>query len=223
MTTLKSYQDGSGLSKYAIDHSMIHPAQQELLKETLTRPNCNMLGAPEVLGMLTATALSKNAKKCLDVGTFTGASALAIALGLKSEDGVVITMEISDTHRDLWEKYWTLAGVRDKIQEKVGPAGDTLQALIDNGEAGTFDMAFIDADKTGYDDYYEKCLALLKQGGVIVFDNTLYFGNVLEGSGKNDANTVSIKKLNDKIHKDTDRVFATLLNLADGATIVVKL
>ena len=201
---------------------MQHPAQLELQDETIkTCSNYRMLGPLETMGLIKSYALARSAKKCIDVGTFTGASALALALGMRGE-GKVITCEINDQKRHLWDKYWTKAGVMDLIEPRIAPASETLQNLIDVGEAGTFDVAFIDADKLGSDDYYEKCLVLLKQGGVVVIDNTLWSGNVLNDESK-DEDTVVLKKLNDKIAADTERVFAVQLCVGDGNTVVVKL
>ena len=106
--------------------------------------------------------------------------------------------------------------------KKLGPASDGLQSLIDSGESGTFDFVFIDADKPGYDDYYEKCLVLLKQGGVIAFDNTLLSGSVLDLE-KNSESLVALRKLNKKLRDDTTRVFVVQLNLGDGYTLATKL
>ena len=106
--------------------------------------------------------------------------------------------------------------------KKLGPASDGLQSLIDSGESGTFDFVFIDADKPGYDDYYEKCLVLLKQGGLIAFDNTLLSGSVLDLEKKSES-LVALRKLNKKLRDDTTRVFVVQLNLGDGYTLATKL
>ena len=121
-----------------------------------------------------------------------------------------------------WGKEKLIGSRNHAFTKKLGPASDGLQSLIDSGESGTFDFVFIDADKPGYDDYYEKCLVLLKQGGVIAFDNTLQNGSVLDLE-KNSESLVAMRKLNKKLRDDTTRVFVVQLNLGDGYTLATKL
>ena len=137
------------------------------MEETKKVPHAIMHGSPEVLALNTLTVRSKSAKRVLDIGTFTGASALAAALGFSDPDSKVITCDVNSNHLELAKRHWRIAGVEDKIQFELGPATETLERLIDQGQAGTYDFAFIDADKVSYDDYYEKCLTLLKSGGVL--------------------------------------------------------
>ena len=120
------------------------------------------------------------------------------------------------------EKEKLIGSQNHAFTKKLGPASDGLQSLIDSGESSTFDFVFIDADKPGYDDYYEKCLVLLKQGGVIAFDNTLQNGSVLDLE-KNSESLVAMRKLNKKLRDDTTRVFVVQLNLGDGYTLATKL
>jgi len=215
------------VSDYCVKHTHTHPVQQALQEETMKVPRSLMLGAPECLAMNKTLIKAKAAKKVIDIGTFTGASALAAALAFEKDDSdcKVITCDVVDTHIELARKHWKMAGVEDKIQFQLGPASKTLQELIDNGESGTFDFVFIDADKTGYDVYYELCLQLLRKGGVIAIDNTLWSGAVLkdEAEAEGDEDTEALKKLNDKMAQDTDRVFSALFNIGDGYTLATKL
>ena len=123
----------------------------------------------------------------------------------------------------LAKSYWKQAGIEQKVDLNIAPATETLQKLLDDGQEGTFDFAFIDADKAGYDDYYELCLKLLRSGGIIAFDNTLWSSKVLKPAEACDDTTLVLKRLNDKLAKDHDRSFVVQLNVGDGYTIAVKL
>ena len=214
------------------------------MEETLNHPRGMMLGAPEVLSLNAAFLKALKAKKVIDVGVFTGASSLAAALALP-EDGKVIACDINEdftrfvlkiitTLFDMYLKYlfiytslaksfWKQAGIEQKVDLTIAPATQTLQKLLDDGQEGTFDFAFIDADKAGYDDYYELCLKLLRSGGIIAFDNTLWSSKVLKPAEACDDTTLVLKRLNDKLAKDHDRSFVVQLNVGDGYTIAVKL
>jgi len=227
MSVAKSYKrENDPIAKYCVKHTHIHPVQEALQEATMHVRMSRMLGAPECLALNKTLIKAKAAKKVIDIGTFTGASALAAALAFEKDDPdcKVITCDVDDSHLELARKHWKLAEVDDKIQFELGPAADTLQKLIDAGESETFDFVFIDADKTGYDVYYEKCLILLKKGGVIAIDNTLWSGAVITENGSNDdENTAALKKLNDKLANDKERVFSTLINVGDGYTLATKL
>ena len=119
--------------------------------------------------------------------------------------------------------YWKQAGIDHKVDLTIAPASQTLQKLLDAGQEGTFDFAFIDADKSGYDAYFELCLQLLRPGGVIAFDNTLWYGKVLKDPEACDEDTLALKHLNDKLARDQNRSFVVQLNVGDGYTIAVKL
>jgi len=218
----KSYYAGADpIKQYCLQHSTpMHPVQMKLLEETLKHSRYRMMGAPEVVNLNALLIKSMAAKKVIDVGVFTGASSLAAALALP-DDGIVIGCDVSEDFTSLAKKYWTEAGVEKKIKLEIAPAADTLNKLIDNGEENTFDFAFIDADKTNYDTYFELCLKLMRKGGLIAFDNTLWDGRVLDENDLS-ADTVAIKKLNEKLGKDT-RVTTSLLNVGDGYTLVTKL
>lgn len=160
-----------------------------------------------------------NARKTIEVGTFTGYSALVVASALP-EDGRVIACDVSDEWTRLGRKYWEQAGVASKIDLILRPATETMDDLIERGEAGTFDFAFIDADKSNYDNYYERALVLLRKGGVVAIDNVLWSGAVVDDS-RQDDDTRAIRALNQKIHDD-ERVDVNMLPIGDGLTLAVK-
>ena len=179
-----------------------------------------MMGAPEVISTNALLIHSLRAKKVIDVGVFTGASSLAAALALP-EDGKVVACDVSKEFTNIARGFWAEAGVEDKIDLVLAPATQTLQALVDKGEAGSFDFAFIDADKQGYDSYFELCLTLMRKGGIITLDNTLWSGRVLSEED-NSVDTTALKKLNDKLAKD-ERVKVVQINIGDGYTMATKL
>jgi predicted O-methyltransferase YrrM len=159
------------------------------------------------------------ARRTLEVGVFTGYSALAVALALPA-DGQVVACDVSEEYTAIARRYWQQAGVADKIDLRLGPAAETLAALIANGETGQFDFAFIDADKSGYDTYYEQTLQLVRPGGLIAIDNVLWSGRVADATVQ-DNRTGKIRALNAKIHQD-DRVDLSLVPIADGLTLARK-
>ncbi len=159
------------------------------------------------------------AKKTLDIGTFTGYSALSVALGLP-DNGKVIACDINGEWTKIARKFWEQAGMADKIELRLAPALETLQALLANGEANTFDFSFIDADKANYDAYYELSLQLVRPGGLIAIDNVLWSGRVVDPNDQ-DNNTKAIRALNTKIHQDK-RVFISMLSIGDGLTLARK-
>ena len=157
--------------------------------------------------------------RTLEVGTFTGYSALVVAEALP-DDGQLIACDVSEEWTAIGRPFWERAGVAHKIDLRLKPAVDTLDELIDAGEAGSFDFAFIDADKANYDAYYERCLTLLRHGGVIGIDNVLWGGRVADERVR-DEDTRAIRALNLKVRAD-DRVDATMLPIGDGLTLAVK-
>ena len=150
------------------------------------------------------------------IGTFTGYSALSVALALP-EDGELIACDISEEWTAMGQKKWEQAGVSHKINLKLGPAVDTLDSLLKEGQQGYFVFAFIDADKANYPAYYEKCLKLLRKGGVIAIDNVLWGGSVID-SKRNDEDTKAIRELNDFIRNDK-RVSISMVPIGDGLTL----
>jgi predicted O-methyltransferase YrrM len=208
------------LYRYALDHSVREPdILRRLREETATYPNANMQISPDQGELFALLVRAIGAKKVLEIGVFTGYSSLVVLLCLPPE-GRLMACDISDDYTKVARRYWREAGVADKVELHIGPAADTLKTLIAGGHAGTFDFAFIDADKTGYDQYYECTLQLLRQGGLVALDNMLQSGKVVDPNAK-DPDTVAIRALNDKIVGDT-RVFASLLPLADGITLAFK-
>ena len=159
------------------------------------------------------------AVKTIEVGVFTGYSSLCTALALPPE-GRIVACDVSEEWTAVARRYWVEAGVADKISLRLAPATQTLDALLAEGQAGTFDFAFIDADKENYDAYYERVLPLLRRGGLIVFDNMLWYGKVADASVQ-DADTVALRALSKKLHHD-ERVFISLLPVGDGVTLAVK-
>ena len=161
------------------------------------------------------------ARRTIEVGVFTGYSALAVALALP-DDGHVLACDVSDEFTRVGKPYWKRAGVADKIDLVLEPALTTLDARLAAGEAGRYDFAFIDADKSNYDGYYERCLRLLRAGGLIAIDNTLWSGRVAEPvDPKKDADTAALQALNLKL-RDDSRVDISLLPIGDGLTLARK-
>lgn len=160
-----------------------------------------------------------SARKTLDIGTFTGYSALAVALALPA-DGKVIACDTSVEWTNIAKRFWQAAGVADKIELRIAPALQTLQQLLDEGAAGTFDFAFIDADKNNYTSYYEKCFELIRPGGLIAIDNVLWDGAVADPANQ-DKDTNAIRKLNETVFNDK-RVTMSLLPIGDGLTLARK-
>ena len=159
------------------------------------------------------------ARKYLEVGTFTGYSALVVAQALP-DDGKVVACDISAEWTGIGKRFWAEAGVAHKVDLRLAPALETMAALSSGPEAGTFDMIFLDGDKKEYDGYYEYSLALLRPGGVVLIDNVLWNGSVADPS-KTDADTAAIRTLNEKV-RDDPRVFSVLVSIGDGLTMAVK-
>lgn len=217
---VKSFLADPDLYRYALDHSLREPdVLRRLREETATYPNANMQISPDQGELFTLLVRAIAAKTVLEVGVFTGYSSLAVLLCLPP-DGRLVACDISDVYTKVARRYWQEAGVAGKVKLHIGPAADTLAELIAGGQAGAFDFAFIDADKSSYDTYYESALQLVRKGGLIALDNMLQSGRVID-PGANDRDTVAIRALNDKIAGD-ERVFASLLPLADGITLAFK-
>ena len=195
------------------------PAQQALRAETRKLSGAGMMSRPEADALLQLLIKLTGARRVIEVGTFTGSGSLAMALALP-EDGRIVACDVSAEWTAIGRKHWQQAGVAHKIDLRLAPAGDTIAALLKDGAAGTYDMAFIDADKTGYDTYYEGCLKLLRAGGLMVLDNMLWSGNVADPD-KHDEDTDALRTLNLKIKDDT-RVDFCLLSADDGILLARK-
>jgi len=193
-----------------------HSTLTELRLETAKLPQSMMQICPEQGAFMANLIRLMSAKKTLEIGTFTGYSALSVALALP-EDGELIACDISEEWTSMGQKKWEQAGVLHKINLKIGPALNTLDSLLKEGQHGSFDFAFIDADKANYPAYYEKCLQLLRKGGVIAIDNVLWGGSVID-SKRNDEDTKTIRELNDFIRNDK-RVSISMVPIGDGLTL----
>jgi predicted O-methyltransferase YrrM len=156
----------------------------------------------------------------LEVGVFTGYSSLVVALNLP-DDGRLVACDVSEEFTAIARKYWQQAGVDRKIDLQIAPALETLDRLLADGEAGTFDFAFIDADKNNYAAYYDRCFQLVRSGGLILVDNVLWYGRVVDPVMNEDKRTQAIKDLNQQIYHD-DRVQISLIPVGDGLTIARK-
>jgi predicted O-methyltransferase YrrM len=203
------------IARYIVEHSVREPAVlKELREATAANPQAGMqIGADQ--GQFMALLVQAiGAKRCLEVGTFTGYSALAVALALPA-DGRIVCCDISEEWTAVARRFWKKAGVEHKIDLRLAPALQTLATL-----QGAFDFAFIDADKENYANYYERCLALLRRGGIIAIDNTLWSGAVADAKAR-DATTRSLRAFNDKLHAD-ERVALSLLPVGDGLTLALK-
>jgi caffeoyl-CoA O-methyltransferase len=196
-----------------------HPALKRCREETQAHhPRAGMQIGEDQGAFMALTAKLIGAKRYLEVGTFTGYSALAVALALPS-DGRVVCLDISKDYTDQARGYWKEAGVESKIDLRISPALDAMDKIIAAKEA-PFDFVFIDADKPNYDGYYERALKLLRGGGLIAVDNMLWSGAVADPSN-NEASTVAIRALNEKIHADA-RVDMALATIADGIMLACK-
>ena len=192
---------------------------QRLRAETAKLPSGGMQISPEQ-GQLMALLLGLlGARRVLEVGTFTGYSSTVMALTLPP-DGKLLACDLSEEWTKVARRYWREAGVEAKIELRLGPARGTLDALIAEGQSGSFDFAFIDADKTAYDDYYERCLTLVRPGGLVAVDNALWSGAVADDTDQRE-NTRAIRALNSKIAADA-RVTSSLVPIGDGLHLARK-
>jgi predicted O-methyltransferase YrrM len=207
------------LYRYVLDHSLReHPAQSALRRATAGHPHAMMQISPDQGQLMALLVRLIGARRAIEVGVFTGYSALSVALALP-DDGTLLACDISDEYTRIGKPHWQAAGVAHKIDLQLAPALQTLEARLGAGEAGTFDFAFIDADKRGYDAYYERCLQLLRTGGLIVIDNTLWSGAVARPA--KDEDTAALQALNDKLLGD-ERIDLSLLAIGDGVTLARK-
>ena len=193
--------------------------KKRLREETMRLPWGMMQVAADQGQFMALMTRAIGARRALEVGVFTGYSALCVAEALPA-DGRLTACDVSDEWTAIGRRYWREAGLDHKIDLRIGPAIDTLDRLLGEGRAGTFDMAFVDADKTNYDGYYERCLTLLRTGGLMMFDNVLWGGSVADAS-KGSEDTQALRALNAKLHGD-GRVDLALVPLGDGITLALK-
>lgn len=213
-----------GISKNLRDYLLsVSVREPEILTQLRSETNQHPMGmmqiAPEQGQFMSLLVQLMGAKKTLEVGVFTGYSSLAVALALPP-DGRIIACDISDEYTQIARRYWEKAGIAHKIDLRIAPALETLDKLIADGETESFDFAFIDADKSTYDDYYERCLQLVRPGGLIAIDNVLWSGRVAQDEVQ-DNRTKKIRALNEKLHQDT-RINLSLVPIADGLTLAMK-
>ncbi|MEB3210881.1 MAG: class I SAM-dependent methyltransferase [Leptolyngbyaceae bacterium] len=193
--------------------------QRKLREETAQHSMGQMQISPEQGQFMALLVQLMGAKKALEIGVFTGYSALSVALALP-DDGTLLACDVSEEYTAIAQRYWQEADVAHKIDLRIAPAIKTLDQLLATGEANSFDFAFIDADKSSYDDYYERSLQLLRPGGLIVIDNVLWSGRVADVNDTQ-KRTHAIRALNTKIHQD-NRVALSVLPIGDGVTLAMK-
>ena len=211
---------GPELAAYIRSVSLREPdLLRRLREETAPRADAGLQLSPEqgqFLGMLVRLM---GARRALEVGVFTGLSSLHVALAMPPE-GRLIACDVDAASAAIARRYWREAGVADKIELRLAPAIDTLDALLGEGAAGSFDFAFVDADKENYGRYYERVLKLLRPGGLTAFDNVLWHGRVIDDAAQ-DEDTRAIREFNAKLHVD-ERVWLSLAPIGDGITLALK-
>ena len=209
------------LYDYMLSVSLREPeVLRKLRRETALDEHANMQISPEQGQFMALLVRLLGARKTLDIGVYTGYSSLCIGLALP-RNGRVIACDLNRKWTDIAKRYWHKAGVADRIELRLAPAKRTLEGLMTEKRAAAFDFAFIDADKTNYDMYYEYCLELIRPGGLIAIDNVLWDGAVADET-VDDADTMAIRALNNKIHTDS-RVEISLVPIADGLTLARKI
>ncbi len=208
------------LYDYLLRNSLREPAVlAELRAETAAMPDGGMQISPEQGQFMRLLVRLTGARRCVEVGTFTGYSALSVALALP-DDGRLVCCDVSEDFTSVARRYWAKAGVADKVELRLAPALESLDALIKEGGAGQYDLAFVDADKKNYDGYYERCLTLLRAGGLLLVDNVLWDGAVADPKN-NDKQTIAIRRLNAKMQQD-ERIDVSMLPVGDGLTLARK-
>lgn len=195
------------------------PVLKRLREETAKHPRARMQISPEQGQFMQLIARLMGARRCIEVGVFTGYSSLAVALALPA-DGHILACDVSEEFTAVARRYWKEAGVESKIELRLAPALETLDGRLKAGEAGSYDLAFIDADKSNYSGYYERILKLLRPGGLILVDNVLWSGAVIDKKDKSE-DTVAIRAFNEALQRD-ERIDASLLPIGDGLTLARK-
>lgn len=208
------------LYNYLLSVSLREPEiLRQLRQETNNHPSALMQISPEQGQFMALLVQLLGAKKTLEVGVFTGYSSLSVALTLPP-DGKIIACDVSEEYTAIARRYWQKAGVADKIDLHIAPALETLDRLLADKQAETFDFAFIDADKVNYEEYYERSLQLVRPGGLIAIDNVLWGGKIADTQIQ-DSSTLAIRALNQKLHHD-ERVTLSLIPIGDGLTLALK-
>jgi len=208
------------LYQYLLDVSLREADLLRALREETARlPNANMQIAPEQGQFMALLVQLSGARKVVEVGVFTGYSSLAVAMALP-HDGYLLACDVSEEYTEIARRYWARAGVDHKIDLQLAPALNTLDDLVQRDCPADFDFAFIDADKESYDAYYERCLSLLRPGGLVAVDNVLWNGSVINPD-KQDEDTRAIRAFNEKLQSD-QRVDISLVPIGDGLTLARK-
>jgi predicted O-methyltransferase YrrM len=208
------------LYDYFLSTSLREPEiLRQLREETADHEMAMMQIAPEQGQFMALLVQLMGATKTLEIGVFTGYSSLCVALALPP-NGQIVACDISQEYTTLARRYWEAAGVADKIDLRIAPALETLDQLLANGQAESFDFAFIDADKGNYDGYYERSLQLIRPGGLIAIDNVLWSGRVADPNVQN-GSTKALRALNEKLHED-ERITLSMVPIADGLTLALK-
>jgi caffeoyl-CoA O-methyltransferase len=208
------------LYRYLVEHSVReHPVQRELREATAGMKHAGMQISPEQGQFMALLVKLMGARRTIEIGVFTGYSALSVALALPA-DGKVVACDVSEEWTSVGRKFWQKAGVAERIDLRLAPALQTLDALLTAGGAGQYDFAFIDADKTGYAAYYERCMQLVRDGGLIAVDNTLWSGAVADAA-QQDEDTRALRAFNDRLLGD-ERIDLSLLPIGDGLTLARK-
>ena len=208
------------LYNYILAHSVREPdVLRDLRQETAQHPMGQMQISPEQGQFMALLVQVMGVQKALEIGVFTGYSALAVALALPPE-GTLVACDINEDYTVIAQRHWARAGVAAKIDLRIAPAVDTLNQMLANGDANTFDFAFIDADKSNYPTYYEQALELVRPGGLIAIDNVLWSGRVADPETQ-DNRTQKIRAFNERLYHD-ERIVLSLLPIADGLTLAMK-
>jgi predicted O-methyltransferase YrrM len=210
----------SDLQAYLVRHGV---READILKrlrdETALLPQRNMQIAPEQGALLALLIELTGAKRCIEIGTFTGYSSLVVAMAMPS-DGTIVCCDISEEWTSVARRYWAEAGVADRVDLRLGPAIETMDQLLAGGAEGTFDFAFVDARKKEYPEYHERVVRLLRSGGLAAYDNVLWGGGVVDESMQ-DEETLGVRRLNERLAAD-ERVSIAMLPVADGVTLARK-
>jgi predicted O-methyltransferase YrrM len=196
-----------------------HPELRALRLETDALPDAGMRSSAEQVQLLAFLIELIGASRVLEIGCFTGYGTLGMALALPP-GGCVVTLDVNDHWAEIGRRRWRAAGVAERIELRLGPALNTLEAMLDEGGAASFDLAYVDAEKKRYDSYYERALALIRPGGIVALDNMLWRGEVADPANR-DRQTLALRALNAKIHDDP-RVSALLLPIGDGLSLARK-
>jgi predicted O-methyltransferase YrrM len=205
---------------YVLAHGVREPAiLARLREETAAHPMAQMQIEPLQGAIFRLLVELLDVRSYVEVGTFTGYSSLAVALAMPA-DGRLVCCDVSEEYTNVARRYWAEAGVADRVDLRIGPGVDTLDSLLAEGHENTFDLAFIDADKKSYPDYYERCLRLVRPGGLVALDNVLWGGEIADMT-KQDRDTLALRAVNELV-RDDERVTEVLLPVADGMTLARK-